>query len=60
MYMEGRLSTDITKKTLGPVVPDAIALEDEEVLSRDIWHIRFRRLYSKVTIHRVASNRAKG
>lgn len=50
----------IAKKALGPVVPDAVALEDEELLSEGVWAYSFNRLHGKMWVHGIAGKGAKG
>lgn len=48
------------KEALGSVVPDAIALEDEELLSEGVWAYSFNRLPGKMWVHGIAGKGAKG
>jgi len=50
----------IAKKALGSVVPDAVALEDEDLLSEGVWAYSFTRLYGKMWLHGIAGKGAKG
>ncbi|KAJ6102872.1 hypothetical protein N7486_005299 [Penicillium sp. IBT 16267x] len=50
----------IAKKALGPVVPEAIALEDADLLSQGVWAYSFTRLYGKMWLHGIAGKGAKG
>ncbi|KAK2603986.1 hypothetical protein QQS21_003822 [Conoideocrella luteorostrata] len=50
----------IAKKALGSVVPDARALEDEELLREQIWAYCLSRLHGKMWIRGVAGKGAEG
>jgi hypothetical protein len=50
----------VAKKALGPVVPDAVALEDEDLSSEGVWAYSFTRLYGKLWVHGIAGKGAKG
>lgn len=50
----------IAKKALGAVVPDAMALEDEDLLNEGVWAYSFTRLYGKLWVHGIAGKGAKG
>ena len=50
----------IAKKALGPVVPDAVALEDEDLCREGVWAYSFNRLYGKMWVHGIAGKGAQG
>ncbi|KAJ5919299.1 hypothetical protein N7466_010242 [Penicillium verhagenii] len=50
----------IAKKALGSVVPDAMALEDEDLLGEGVWAYSLTRLYGKMWLHGAAGKGAKG
>lgn len=45
---------------LGPVVPDAVAWEDEDLFRVGVWAYSFTRLYGKMWVHGIAGKGAKG
>ncbi|KAJ5746483.1 hypothetical protein N7520_011665 [Penicillium odoratum] len=50
----------IAKKDFDPVVPDSIALEDEDLVSEGVKAYSFTRLYGKMWLHGIAGKGAKG
>lgn len=50
----------IAKEALGSVVPDARALENEELLNERVWAYYLTRLHGKMWVHGVAGKGAKG
>lgn len=48
------------KKALGSVVPDAIALEDEDLPRERVWAYSFTRLHGKMWVHGIAGKGAQG
>lgn len=50
----------IAKDALGPVVPDAVALEDEDLSNEGVWAYSFTRLHGKMWVHGIAGKGAQG
>jgi aminoglycoside phosphotransferase (APT) family kinase protein len=50
----------VAKGALGPVVPEAIALQDEELEKEGVWAYSLERLPGKMWVHGVAGKGAEG
>jgi hypothetical protein len=50
----------IARQALGPVVPEIMALEDEELLSARVWAYSMTRLPGKMWVHGVAGKGGEG
>ncbi|XXH04774.1 hypothetical protein Hte_011196 [Hypoxylon texense] len=50
----------VAREALGSVVPDARALEDEELLNERVWAYSLSRIHGKMWLHGVAGKGAEG